>query len=135
MAIPTNGTVTAKTIEVNWVNLVGDANFGRDPLIHHKLEYNGGNSWETLTIVDLTTPFSYSHILAVPFPANTDRSAYNVRYRVTAENGVGYGIPSDDLLVTTDTYPKKMNQVTITGDITPYELTISWTRLVNGDAD
>lgn len=82
-----------------------------------------------------TTVLTFTHVLSVPFPANIDRSPYNVRYRVTAENGVGFGIPSDDLLVTTDTYPKKMNQVTITGDITPYELTIAWTRLTNGDAD
>lgn len=46
MAIPTNSTVTAKTIVVNWVDLVGFENTGRDSLIHHKLEYNGGSAWE-----------------------------------------------------------------------------------------
>jgi hypothetical protein len=66
-----------------------------------------------------TSRNSYTDSNNSPFPANTDRSDYFVKYRVTAENSIGYGIPSLDLLVLTDTYPRKMDPVTITGDIIP----------------
>lgn len=129
MDLPTNGTVLAKSIIVNWVDLVGNENIGRDPLIHYIVEYNSGSSWSTVATLAQTV-LTYTHTLAVPFPANTDRTDYTVKYRVSAENGVGIGIPSPELSVVTSTYPKKMDPVVVNdADITPVGITISWTRL------
>ena len=71
------------------------------------LEYNDGvNGWVELTSQANPTVLSFNHTLAVPFPANSDLSAYNVYYRVTGLNVVGYGITSLQLSVVTDTYPR-----------------------------
>jgi len=73
--------------------------------------------------------------LTTPFPATTDRVDFNVRYRTVASNGIGYGIESPDLLVVTDTYPRKMNSVTIDGEIQPQSIKINWSLLTTSDAD
>jgi hypothetical protein len=106
MATPTNGTVTAKTISVSWAALTGNENIGRDPLTNYKLQYNDGTgTWVDVTTLS-TSVLTYTHTLSNPFPANADRSDYYVRYRVMAKNGVGFGIPSYDLAVVTNTYPR-----------------------------
>lgn len=64
------------------------------------------------------------------FPANT-----NVNYRVSALNGVGYSTPSSSLTVLTDNVPAKPAAPTITGEITPVSITISWTYLTGSDDD
>jgi hypothetical protein len=80
---------------------------GRDPVINYKLQYDSNNGSGYSDLVTLgPTVTSYTHSMATPFPANTDRSNYYVKYRVIAINGVGQGIPSNDLLVLTDTYPR-----------------------------
>ena len=70
-----------------------------------------------------------------PFPANTDRTDYQVKYRIVASNGVGYGIESDDTQVLTSTFPAKMATVNIDGDITPLSIKIDWIRLTTSEAD
>ncbi len=52
------------------------------------------------------------HTLTVPFPANEDRTDYQVFYRIIGKNGVGYGLASDNLVVVTDTYPGKLTSLT-----------------------
>ena len=119
MATPTNGSVSPITIPISWVALTGYDNTGRDPLVNYMLEYyDGATAWTTLTITGTST-FAYIHTLeSGVFPCNTDRSDYYVQYRVTAANGVGYGIPSIPLMVLTNTYPNSLSPVVVTS-ITP----------------
>jgi hypothetical protein len=46
----------------------------------------------------------FTHTVPNPFPANIDQTPYYVKYRVSATNGVGYGITTE-LFVLTDTFP------------------------------
>ena len=63
--------------------------------------------------------------MSTPFPANIDQSPHYVKYRVSALNGVGYGITTE-LYVMTDTYPIQMSKVYI-ADPTASMLDIYWT--------
>jgi len=104
---PTNGEVTYNSIQLAWVIFTTDTDMGRDPVINYKLQYDSNNGTGYNDLVTLSsTATSYTHTLTTPFPANADRSNYYVKYRVIAINGVGNGIPSPDLLVLTDTYPR-----------------------------
>lgn len=110
MATPTNGTVKPKSIKVYWTFLTGldsnnNDNNGRSPLTNYKLECNTGSGWETIKIAG-TNVNDYTHKVSDNFPANVDRSPYYIKYRVSGVNDVGDGIPSLELLVASDTYPK-----------------------------
>lgn len=112
MAVPTHGTVTPSSIIVNWVLLTLYDDIGRDPITNYKVQYRAAvtDSWTDLTTTDSTTT-TYTHNLATGsvFPANTDRSDYNVQYRVLGCNQVGWGIESLELSVVTDTFPRQMD--------------------------
>lgn len=101
---PTNGTVTPTSIEVSWTALTEFEARGRDTILNYLLEYFDGTDWSTVIEVDANT-FTHTHEIPSGFPANTDRSDYFVKYRVSAKNGIGYGILSPELSVLTDTYP------------------------------
>jgi hypothetical protein len=56
-----------------------------------------------------------------------------VKYRVSALNGVEYGVTTE-LLVLTKTFPRKMNTVTF-DDPNPFTIGINWIKLTTSDAD
>lgn len=101
---PTNGTVTPTSIYVSWTTLTAFEDRGRDTILNYLLEYYDGSSWSTVVETNAYT-HTYTHVITSGFPANTDRSDYFVKYRVSAKNGIGYGILSPELSVLTDTYP------------------------------
>ncbi len=136
MAVPTSGTVTAKSIVVSWTTLTSDADMGGDTIINYKLQYNENlatSTWSDVVTLGPTVT-TYTHTLTTNFPANADRTDHNVKYRVVAANNVGWGIESDPLEVLTDTYPKQMNAPQLDGIITPASFKIKWDVLSQADA-
>lgn len=132
MASPTNGSITPLTIQIYWTALTGYENTGRDPLTNYKVEYLRDEATGWAEILQTTTStLSFLHTSATILPCNVDRSNYFVKYRLSAKNGVGYGMLSPNLLVLTDTYPKKMNTMTVVGNVIHDKFTVSWTRIDN----
>lgn len=132
MASPTNGSISPLTIQIYWSDLVRYQETGRDPLTNYKVEYLSDETTGWAQILETTpTTLSFLHTSATILPCNVDRSNYYVKYRVSAKNGVGYGMLSEDLLVLTDTFPKKMDAMAVVGDVVPGQFTVSWTRIDN----
>ena len=92
-------SVDAKIIKVKWDDLITDTQIGRDAIKFYKLEYHDGLAstvvWTTLTSSSVAYVTEYTHTLASPFPANQDQTPHYVKYRVSATNGVGYGITTE----------------------------------------
>lgn len=82
--------------------------------------------WVTLsTFAQDTTKasFSYTHIINPSFLANK-----KVNYRVQAENGVGSGVWSVPLQLTTDNVPDQMTTPSVTSaNILPKSIEVTWT--------
>jgi hypothetical protein len=101
------------------------------------LEYhdnvNQAAAWTELTSTGSAAVIAFQHDLTTPFPANLDQSDYFVKYRVSAINGIGYGVTSE-IAVLTKTYPRKMDIVSIADPI-PSEINISWSKLTTSDSD
>ena len=113
--LPTLVKVIWNEIDITWPALTSYEDTGRDPVTYYKLEYNDGvNDYVELTSINNPAVLIFNHILTVPFPANTNQTNYYVNYRVTAKNGVGYGITSTPIAVLTDTYPRQMDIPVIT---------------------
>ena len=78
-------------------------------MTYYKVEYDDGvpgTGWVEVSIDTNVSTTDFNHTLAVPFPANRDRTPYYVKYRVTGKNAVGLGIINEEwLTVETDTYP------------------------------
>lgn len=138
MATPTNGTVSATSIIINWTALIGTTNTGNDPILNYIVQYNSGTGagWVNATTASkFSTSFTHSLGGSTPFPANTDRTDYFVQYRLVAVNNLGMGIPSSPLSVQTCTYPNQPAAVTVTGTITPVYIVFGWTLLTTNDYD
>ena len=61
------------------------------------------------------------------------QSGIDVYYRVRAENGVGYGVYSDNLMVLTDSVPLNMDTPTCVS-VTDTAIVLSWTS-ITADSD
>lgn len=111
MNTPSAISVEPKKIILEWEEITSDAHIGRDSIIFYSLEWDQGlgpsnaANWVTLNNADETTKITeYQHINNDIFPSGVD-----VYYRVRAKNGVGYGVYSSTLKVTTDSVPISMN--------------------------
>ena len=123
-------------IDLSWPALTTHEDTGRTPITYYKLEYNDGvNGWVEITSSASPTVTSFNHTLAVPFPANIDRTPYIVKYRVTGYNTVGVGITSMELSVVTDTYPTVIVDAPILTFRDPLKITMNWTALTTSSAD
>ncbi len=97
-------------------------------MTYYKLEYHDNlpatTAWTELTKSSNPAVLTFQHDVSSPFPANLDQSNYYVKYRISATNGVEYGVTTE-LQVLTKTYPRKMNIATF-ADPTPSDVVINW---------
>ena len=109
MTVPFLGFVDWNVIRIFWSPLVSHEDTGRALMTYYKVEYDDGvpgTGWVEVSIDTNVSTTDFNHTLAVPFPANRDRTPYYVKYRVTGKNAVGLGIINEEwLTVETDTYP------------------------------
>lgn len=130
-------SIGPKFIKVKWDALLLDPETGRDAVIYYKLEYHdnlpGTTVWTELTKSSEPLVLEFQHDVASPFPANIDQSDHFVKYRVSALNGVEYGVTTE-YLVLTKTFPRKMNVATF-DDPNPFAIGINWVHLTTSDAD
>ncbi len=126
-----------KQIKIKWDALLLESDTGRDTVIYYKLEYHDNlpstTLWTELTKSSNPLVLEFQHDVDSPFPANIDQSDHFVKYRVSALNGVEYGVTTE-LLVLTKTFPRKMNTVTF-DDPNPFTIGINWIQLTTSDAD
>jgi len=69
---------------------------GRDTITAYKVQYNSSpfpdteatNPWVDIATLSATTT-QYTYSISSPFPSYTNRSEYDVRFRILAQNGVG----------------------------------------------
>ena len=102
-------SIAPKTIKVKWDALTTEDETGRDPVNYYKLEYHDNKAttavWTELTSHSVDFVIDFQHDLTVPFPANRNMDDYFVKYRVSALNGVEYGVTTE-IQILTKTYPK-----------------------------
>jgi hypothetical protein len=99
-------------------------------MTYYKLEYHDNTAtgvWIEITSSSSAKVHAFTYTVTTNFKAIIDQTPFYVKFRVSGRNGVGTGIPSDELLVETDTYPLVMTPVTI-ADPEPNSIVISWTK-------
>lgn len=130
MYAPTVGTISPKSIVINWDDLLEQNLNGGDDPVYYRLEwYNQITNpsvpqWDEITSESDGKLLSYIHTRPDVFPSGSIQ-----KYRVKAKNRVGFGtIYSAELLVTADEVPIRMNSPTI-NSVNPKDITIEWTGI------
>ena len=92
------------------------------------LEWDQGScTWESLNTytANMNIPYSYIHYPTNMFPTGSTQT-----YRLTAKNGVGYGVVSTPTPMTADEVPIACNDPIIAdADIYPQKVTVTWTAI------
>lgn len=128
---PVDG-ITATSISITWTELPVESN-GGDTVVYYSLEWDMGDSlkpleeeWTELSDPSLIPAISTSFTLSsgeTTFSNNTD-----LRFRLRAKNGVGFGNYSDPITVKTDRTPLIMESPEH-GTVLPDSIILNWAAL------
>jgi hypothetical protein len=106
----------------SWTQLTAQADIGYDPILEYRLEKSSATTTGFGTVCSTTgTGSSCTESFTMP-------AGIVYYYRVITRNSLGWGPYSDNLQITTDTYPDA--SVTLSqGTVEPQSIKISWTAL------
>jgi hypothetical protein len=121
--------ISPTSIYLTWTEITSTYN-GGDTVVYYRLEWEQTtNNWVELTTYTVGGPIqtSYTHT-----PGYIFTSGATINYRISAMNGVGYGVYSSTTPVLCDAVPPTMNvPVIATSDITYNSIKITWSVLTD----
>jgi hypothetical protein len=115
-------------IYLSWPSVTLESYTGRDPIIYYQLEWlnSATNVWEILTSEGTTINYSFNFTSTTVFPSKSTQV-----FRLRGKNGVGFGVPSPDFPVTTDSEPIFANIPVNTTIVEPKRIELRWDPAVS----
>ena len=128
MNTPYSVSINPMNITIGWAALLTSVETGGDPISYYSLEWDSGTngtSWSVINSIsnEINTSFTITqpHIF-------TPKSL--ITFRARALNTIGYGNYSNNLVITTDGPPTRMN-IPTASSITPKQVTMIWTAITS----